>query len=200
MTALTVLPDRLTALSVADLVALPATQLAEIVRNLDELLGWHKQQRAKVDAALDRSYAERIQSARADAGKDFGTVHIDDSGIRITVDVPKRVSWDQTKLAAIAQRIAAAGEKVEDFIDVDYAVSESRFNNWPPTLRDQFAAARTVKPGDAAGEFVGSQKRFSDLLITRGVEKWRNTVGLRGFRGIGLKSPPTPAYTPYADH
>ena len=53
---------------------------------------------------------------------------------------------------------------------------------------------------DAAGEFVGSQKRFSDLLITRGVEKWRNTVGLRGFRGIGLKSPPTPAYTPYADH
>ncbi len=97
MTALTVLPDRLTALSVADLVALPATQLAEIVRNLDELLGWHKQQRAKVDAALDRSYAERIQSARADAGKDFGTVHIDDGGIRITVDLPKRVSWDQTR-------------------------------------------------------------------------------------------------------
>lgn len=133
MTALTVLPDRLTALSVADLAALPATQLAEIVRNLDELLGWHKQQRAKVDAALDRRYAERIQSARADAGKDFGTVHIDDGGVRITVDVPKRVSWDQTKLAAIAQRIASAGEKVEDFIDVDYAVSESRFNNWPPT-------------------------------------------------------------------
>jgi putative DNA primase/helicase len=53
---------------------------------------------------------------------------------------------------------------------------------------------------DATGEFIGSQKRFSDLLIARGVEKWRNTVGLRGFRGIGLKSPPTPAYTPYADN
>lgn len=147
MTAMTVFPDRLTALSVDDLAALPATQLAEIVRNLDELLTWHKQQRAKIDAALDRCYAERIQRARADAGKDFGKVHIDDSGIRITVDAPKRVSWDQTKLAAIAQRIAAAGEKVEDFIDIDYAVSESRFNNWPPTLREQFAAARTVKPG-----------------------------------------------------
>ena len=147
MTAMTVLPDRLTALSVADLAALPTTQLAEIVRNLDDLLTWHKQQRAKVDAALDQSYAERIQKVRADAGKDFGTVHIDDGGIRITVDVPKRVSWDQTKLAAIAQRIATAGEKVEDFIDVDYAVSESRFNNWPPSLREQFASARTVKPG-----------------------------------------------------
>ena len=53
---------------------------------------------------------------------------------------------------------------------------------------------------DSAGEFIGSQKRFSDLLITRGVEKWRNTAGLRGFRGVGLKHPPTAAYTPYADN
>ena len=53
---------------------------------------------------------------------------------------------------------------------------------------------------EAAGEFVGSQRRFSDQLVARGVEKWRNTTGLRGFRGVGLKHPPTPAYTPYADN
>ena len=53
---------------------------------------------------------------------------------------------------------------------------------------------------EAAGEFVGSQKRFADLLLTRGLEKWRNGIGLRGFRGIGLKVQPTPAYTPYADN
>ena len=48
---------------------------------------------------------------------------------------------------------------------------------------------------DSAGEFVGSQRRFSDLLITRGLEKWRNSVGVRGFRGVGLRIRP-PAYTP----
>ncbi len=53
---------------------------------------------------------------------------------------------------------------------------------------------------DSAGEFIGSQKRFSDLLLTRGIEKWRNTTGLRGFRGLGLKHPPAPSYTPYSDH
>jgi putative DNA primase/helicase len=53
---------------------------------------------------------------------------------------------------------------------------------------------------EAAGEFSGSQRRFSDLLITRGIEKWRNSVGVRGFQGIGLKNPPAPAYTPYADN
>ncbi len=52
---------------------------------------------------------------------------------------------------------------------------------------------------DAAGEFIGTQRRFSDLLVTRGIEKWRNGSGLRGFRGIGLKAPPTPDYTPYTD-
>ena len=52
---------------------------------------------------------------------------------------------------------------------------------------------------ESAGEFMGSQKRFADLLLTRGLEKWRNGMGLRGFQGIGLKCPPTPAYTPYAD-
>ena len=53
---------------------------------------------------------------------------------------------------------------------------------------------------EAAGEFIGAQRRFSDLLITRGIEKWRNGMGVRGFQGIGLKHPPTSAYTPYADN
>jgi putative DNA primase/helicase len=53
---------------------------------------------------------------------------------------------------------------------------------------------------ESAGEFIGAQRRFSDLLITRGIEKWRNGMGARGFQGIGLKNPPMPAYTPYADN
>jgi putative DNA primase/helicase len=53
---------------------------------------------------------------------------------------------------------------------------------------------------DSAGEFIGSQKRFSDLLLSRGIEKWRNTTGLRGFRGLGLKHPTVPSYTPYSDN
>jgi len=60
------------------------------------------------------------------------------------------------------------------------------FNDWKPWA-------------EAAGEFTGSQKRFADLLLNRGLDKWRNGMGLRGFQGIGLKYPPAPAYTPYAD-
>ena len=50
---------------------------------------------------------------------------------------------------------------------------------------------------EGVGEFIGSQRRFSDLLLTRGIEKWRNNAGVRGFKGVGLKEivrAPSPAY------
>ncbi|WP_230598364.1 phage/plasmid primase, P4 family [Xanthomonas albilineans] len=50
---------------------------------------------------------------------------------------------------------------------------------------------------DDAGEFIGSQKRFADLLLNRGLEKWRNSTGLRGFRGVGLRHLHTLADTAY---
>lgn len=60
------------------------------------------------------------------------------------------MSWSQEQLATIAQRITASGEKVEDYLDIEFSVSESRFNNWPAVLRAQFETARTVKPGKSS--------------------------------------------------
>lgn len=147
MSDLTLYPADIAAMPVGQLAALPPAQKAEISRNLDEALAWLKQARAKFDAALEAAYGEQARAARLEAGKDFGVVHLNDGPLRVTVDVPKRVSWDQVQLAAIARRIAAAGERVEDYLDVEYSVSESRFNHWPAALRAQFEPARTVKPG-----------------------------------------------------
>ena len=125
MSDLTLYPADIAAMSVGQLAALPPAQKAEISRNLDEALAWLKQARAKFDAALEAAYGEQARAARLEAGKDFGFVHLKDGLLRVTVDVPKRVSWDQAQLAAIARRIAAAGEKVEDYLDVEFSVSES---------------------------------------------------------------------------
>jgi putative DNA primase/helicase len=38
-----------------------------------------------------------------------------------------------------------------------------------------------------AGEVAGTQRKFSDLLLSHGLEKWRNSTGQRGFSGIGLR-------------
>lgn len=79
--------------------------------------------------------------------RDFGTVHIADGPLRIKFELPKKVSWSQKQLTEIAGRIVAAGEQPEAYLDIKLTVPESRYNNWPPALRQQFADARTAEPG-----------------------------------------------------
>lgn len=148
--AVTVSAEQLTAMTVADIQALPLPQLQEVQTNLAQLADWLKASQAKVHTAMQRRWSEPEVAARQAAGKDFGVIHLQEGGLRISVDVPKRVSWDQQQLAAIAQRIAAAGERVQDYLNVEYAIPEARFNNWPEALKSQFASARTVKPGKAS--------------------------------------------------
>ena len=152
MTDLTLLPagfadQSLAELTVAQLAALSPQQKILLARQLEQAGDWLKQVKARFDAALEQTYGDRIRAARSDGGKDFGVVHVADGEVRLSVDVSKRVAWDQAQLATIAARISAAGEDVGEFIDVSYSISESRFQNWPSTLRTQFEAARTVKPG-----------------------------------------------------
>jgi P4 family phage/plasmid primase-like protien len=66
--------------------------------------------------------------------------------------------------------------------------------NLTETTANLFAAWKAW--ADAAGEFPGSQKRFADLLVTRGFAKWRDTTGnRRGFRGLTLRGA---TWRPYA--
>ena len=150
MNEITIFPEQLSAMSDAQLASLPPAQLCEVHHNLAQLVDWVKKAQAKVHAAMQRRYAEQERAVRVEAGKDFGTVRFNDGLVRITVDTPTRVSWDQKQLAAIAERIAASGERVQEYVDIEFSVPEYRFNNWPAALREQFEPARTVKPGKSS--------------------------------------------------
>ena len=139
----TTLPD----LSVNQIAELSQQQIHELDLSLNLLATWVKQSRDRLNTALDQRYAEQSAAIRRESGKDFGVCHLTDGPLRVTVELPKRVAWNQEQLASIAARIAAAGESISDFIDVEYSVSESRYTNWPSSLKEQFADARTVKPG-----------------------------------------------------
>ena len=147
MSDLITIPADLTEMSVSQMASLAQQPLFELGEFLDALESSLKQVRQRYHAALEQRYAEQAQQARLASGKDFGVVHLDDGSIRITVDSPKRVSWNQPQLAETARRIAASGERVEDYLDIEFSIPETRFSNWPPVLREQFEAARTTKPG-----------------------------------------------------
>ncbi|WP_417251047.1 hypothetical protein [Castellaniella sp.] len=143
----TILPTELVRLLKTDLTRLDATRLQELVLGLDYEIALLKKAKTQVDTALVKRYGAQAQAALAATGRDFGTAHITDGAVAIKAELPKKVRWDQEKLAEIAQRITATGDRVEDFIDVKLSVSETRYTAWPPALREQFAPARTVEAG-----------------------------------------------------
>ncbi len=67
--------------------------------------------------------------------------------MHVTADLPKKVDWDQARLAEIAHRIAAGGENPAEYVEITYRVSEAKFTAWPETLKSAFAPARTLKTG-----------------------------------------------------
>lgn len=110
------------------------------------------------------------------------------------------LGWQKSKLQRPEKVIAATDE---------YFEAEDAIGRWleERCLRAPSAKSLTTELfsdwkrwADDSGEFTGSQRRFSDLLITRGLEKWRNHSGIRGFQGIGLREPPCDRHVPYADN
>ena len=147
MTNITIFPADIAEMSVSQLAQLTPDQKLEVDANLGKAIVWLKQARTKFDAALKQCYEEQAKAALLASGRDFGTAHIRDGSLRIKFELPKKVTWDQKQLAAMAERITAAGEQVNSYIDVKLAVSESSYTNWPPVLQSQFAGARTVEAG-----------------------------------------------------
>ncbi|MBI3479266.1 MAG: hypothetical protein HY016_02760 [Nitrosomonadales bacterium] len=150
MNHLTIPTSSLPELSVSQIAALSQQELQEFDISLTLLSTWVKLSRDRLNTALEQRYGEQARAALLESGRDFGVTHLSDSDLCVTYELPKRVSWDQPQLTKIAERIAAAGEHIHDYMDIDLSVSESRFNSWPPALKEQFASARTVKPGKAS--------------------------------------------------
>ena len=147
MKELSIYPADLAGMTVAQLVMLAITDFTTAERNVDEAIAYLKQLRTKLDAAKLQRFGEQARAALRDSGRDFGTAHVNDGALRVKYELPKKVSWNQTTLKEMAERIVASGDKVEDYIDIKLSVSESRYTNWPTALQEQFAAARTVEEG-----------------------------------------------------
>ena len=133
----------------AELAQRPAEALHRLQLDAGDLLAAVKAVVEHIDRAVDLKYADRARQLRLAAGKDTGVVHFDDGTVRVTADLPKRVDWDQPKLADIARRIAASGDDPSEFLEISYRVSETKFNAWPESLKSAFVPARTVKTGKA---------------------------------------------------
>ena len=140
-------PDQILATPANVLMEQSAETLFHLKGNAADFLSMAKAVAERVDLALELKYAEGAQQLRLAAGKDTGVIHFDDGHVRITADLPKKVEWDQAKLADITRRIAASGEDPAQYVEISYRVSETKFGAWPESIKAAFAPARTLKTG-----------------------------------------------------
>ncbi len=133
--------------SVSEMTGLSAQDLMQLQKEAAESLRQAKDLKDWVDGAIALKYEAQAKALRARLGKDTGTVHFEDDGVRVTADLPKKPVWDQQRLAEIAGRIATSGDNPSEFLDITYKVAERKYSAWPENLRQVFAPARTLKTG-----------------------------------------------------
>lgn len=106
-----------------------------------------KREEKQLKAALTDEYAESIKE------KGFGSFSVDAGEYKLTFNTPKKVEWDQEKLAEIYEKIRAGNDNPADYIEISYSVPESRFKAWPTVISEEFMPARTVKEGAVSIKF-----------------------------------------------
>jgi len=143
----TITLDALRHMAVGDIAALPAEELARLQADADAALRDAKSLRDWLDGAIALKYGDRAAQARHEAGKDTGTVRFADGPVTVVTDLPKRVDWDQDKLAELVERIRAEGDDPDAYVDVSLKVPERKYTAWPPAIRSAFETARTVCTG-----------------------------------------------------
>ena len=135
------------AMPVGEIAALSADQLALLQEAAQQNLQRAKTVSDWLEGAIALKYADRANDNRQEAGKDTGTVRFEDDGVTVIAELPKRIDWDQAKLAQIAANIASAGEDPAEFIDTKLSVSERKYGALPESWRKGFEPARTVRTG-----------------------------------------------------
>lgn len=139
--------DDMLNMQTGELAQMPVELLAGLQAELAHATKQLRMATARFNTALEVRYATRAAEARRACGKDTGTVRLADGDYIVVADLPKRVDWDQLKLAQIARNIADSGDDPAEFIDTKLTVSERKYGALPEAWRKGFEPARTVKVG-----------------------------------------------------
>lgn len=141
-------PSELPEMDIDDIVSLPVEELAALQEDVNKWRIETNQWKGIVESALEIRFGQRARGVRASCGKITGTVHFDDGPVTITANLPKRVKWDQQKLASITETIRNEwGEDPAQYVKTELKVSETAYTSWPDVIRKLFEPARTLETG-----------------------------------------------------
>lgn len=124
-----------------DLLSMLMAEVADALEQVRRVKDW-------LEDAIDLKYRDRACAARAAEGKSTGTIRFTDDDFVVIADLPKRVRWDQTRLADAIEIIRREWrDDPAQYVRTEFKVAEAAYSAWPEAIRCLFAPARTVETG-----------------------------------------------------
>lgn len=139
--------EQIRMMPLCEITALPAEHLMLLQQDASDALKATKRLQDWIESAINLRYEQRAIAARGAAGKDTGSVRFQDGDVEIVADLPKKVEWDQARLAALVEQIRAGGENPDEYVTIEFKVPERAYTAWPERIRQAFQSARTVRTG-----------------------------------------------------
>lgn len=107
-----------------------------------------KNRKASLENDIIQNFRDEFEHLLREKDEPFGKVNVVFGEFDMHYTVPKKVQWNQEKLAKIREKIGQF-ENPDQYIKVKYDVSETAFKNWPDDIKEVFMPARTVCNGSA---------------------------------------------------
>jgi hypothetical protein len=137
----------LRAMPIGAVAELPPGPLMLLLEDAEAAIEAARTAKAWLEGALGLKYGERAAAALAAAGKDTGSIRFDDHDITVVVETPKKVEWDQSRLASLVSLMVESGDCPAEYVEISYRVPERKYAAWPNRIREAFAPARSVRIG-----------------------------------------------------
>ena len=139
--------DNVALMPIGEIAALPSEHLAILQDEAHGRLEAAKRLAEWINGAILLKYDERAITALFESGKSTGTVRFDDGDVTVIADLPKKVEWDQKRLAALVAMIGAEGDDPAQYITTEFKISERAYNAWPSRIAKEFEPTRTTRVG-----------------------------------------------------
>ena len=104
-------------------------------------------QLANVNTDIGDVLSMQLSEIRALQAKEFGAVNITVEGYKVTETIPKRVKWDQNRMAEIFQTIKNHGDNPFDYMKVELGCNEKSYEKFDDGIKAVFDEARIVEKG-----------------------------------------------------
>ena len=132
-------------LSVQELSRLSELDLHDLSEKISETHNWVKKLVEKFEMALTAKYAEEAKKKLHETGADFGTCKMKRNGFVVSVQLPKKVQWDQEILENLYNRLDPDVRK--EIFKVNFSIDEKQFSKLSKIMTDAVSSARSTAYG-----------------------------------------------------